>query len=93
LLAIASSDPISGNTNRGITMKNISRITGTVTDLKRLKSSYNGNPRYSFVLDGYTIKTPVDSSFGYSISNYENKVMGATIGTHYNVLCLNSIEF
>jgi len=73
-------------------MKNITSHTGTVTGIKRLDSSKYGNPRYQFVVDGYTIKTAVDSSHGYSITNYENKMVDVTIGSHYGTLTLNSIH-
>ena len=73
-------------------MKNITRHTGTVSDIKRLPSSYLGNPRYSFMIDGYRVTTGVDSMHGYSITNYEDKQVKVTIGTHYNKLTLDSIS-
>ena len=73
-------------------MKNITRHTGVITNIKRLPSSVNGNPRYSFQCDGYTIKTAVDSMHGYAITNYENKEVTITVGTHYGTLTLNTIE-
>ena len=73
-------------------MKNITSHTGILLNIQRLKSSYFGNPRYQFVVDGYTIKTAVDSSHGYSITNYENKMVDVTIGSHYGTLTLNSIK-
>ena len=73
-------------------MKNITRHTGIVSDLKRLPSSYMGNPRYSFMIDGHTVTTAVDSMHGYGITNYENKQVIVTAGTHYNKLTLKFIE-
>ena len=73
-------------------MKNITRHTGVVSDIKRLPSSYLGNPRYSFMIDGYKVTTGVDSMHGYSITNYEDKQVKVTIGTHYNRLTLDSIS-
>jgi len=73
-------------------MKNITRHTGIVSDIKRLPSSYIGNPRYSFMIDGYKVVTAVDSMHGYGITNYENKRVTVTIGTHYNRLTLDSIK-
>jgi len=73
-------------------MKNITRHTGTVTEIKRVDTSYAGNPRYSFMVDGYKVVTPVNSMFGYSISNYENKLVQVLIGTHYNKLTLEAIQ-
>ncbi len=73
-------------------MQNITRHSGTISDMKRLPSSYLGNPRYSFMIDGYRVTTAVDSMHGYSITNYEDKQVKVTVGTHYNKLTLDSIE-
>lgn len=73
-------------------MKNIIGLTGVVSDIKRLPSSYVGNPRYSFMVDGYRVTTGVDSMHGYGITNYENKQVIVTAGTHYNKLTLKLIE-
>lgn len=73
-------------------MKNISRHTGILEIVERLNSSKNGNPRYLCRVDGYTFRTAVDSSHGYSITNYEGKQAEVTIGSHYGVVTLNSIN-
>jgi len=73
-------------------MKNITQHTGIVTDIKRLESSKNGNPRFEFIIDGYRARTKPDSSYGYSIQNYEGKEITVTLGSHYGFLSLNSIE-
>ena len=73
-------------------MKNITRHTGIVSDLTRLPSSYMGNPRYSFMIDGYRVTTAVDSMHGYGIGNYSDKKVTVLIGTHYNRLTLASIN-
>jgi hypothetical protein len=73
-------------------MRNITRHTGTVERLKRMESSVNGNPRFSFTIDGYDAATGVDSMHGYCIQNFEGKNCVAEIGTHYGRLTLNSIE-
>tara|TARA_R100000541_G_scaffold54128_1_gene62514 strand:+ start:89 stop:319 length:231 start_codon:yes stop_codon:yes gene_type:complete len=73
-------------------MKDITQHTGTITDIQRLPSSYMGNPRYSFMIDGREIVTGVDSMHGYVIGNYENKRITVTVGMHYNKLTLNSTE-
>lgn len=73
-------------------MKNITRHTGVISDLKRLPSSYLGNPRYSFMIDGYRVTTGVDSMHAYGIGNYADKKVTVLIGTHYNKLTLNSIS-
>lgn len=73
-------------------MKNITRHTGVVSDIKRLPSSYFGNPRYSFMIDGYRVTTAVDSMHGYEITNYEDKQVTVLIGSHYNKLTLDTIK-
>lgn len=73
-------------------MKNITRHTGTLEVIERLPSSTNGNPRYLLRIDGVTCRTAVDSSYGYSITNYEGKQVEATIGAHYGKATLNSVK-
>jgi hypothetical protein len=73
-------------------MKNIIGLTGLVSDIKRLPCSYMGNPRYSFMVDGYRVVTGIDSMHGYGITNYADKKVTVLIGTHYNKLTLNSIN-
>ena len=72
-------------------MKNVTRHTGTVENITRQDSSTNGNPRYTFEIDGYTVWTGVDSSHGYGITNYRGKVATVTIGSHYGRLTLETI--
>ena len=72
-------------------MKNIQLHTGTCEVIKRLPSSINGNPRYLVSIDGYHCKTPVDSTHGYGITNYNGKEVNATIGIHYGVATLDTI--
>ncbi len=73
-------------------MKNITTHAGTLTNLTRLPSSINGNPRYEFEVDGCSIRLAVDSSFGYEITNYNEKRVIVTAGTHYGRLTLNTIH-
>ena len=73
-------------------MKNITRHTGTVTDIKRMPTSHAGNPRYSFLVDGYRVVTPIDSMLGYELTNYTDRLVMVTMGTHYNKLTLDSIK-
>lgn len=73
-------------------MRSITRHTGKLESLKRLDGSANGNPRYQFVVDGYVIRTAVDSAHGYSVPNFEGKAVVVTIGSHYNFTTLNSIH-
>jgi len=50
-------------------------ITGKLENIERMPSSLNGNPRYSFTVDGYRVVLPVDSSWGYSITNYRDQIV------------------
>ena len=73
-------------------MKNITRHTGKLEVIQRLPSSHYGNPRYLIRIDGHTCKTAVDSSYGYSVTNFDGKTVEATIGTHYGAATLNSLK-
>ena len=73
-------------------MKNISRHHGKLTILRSLPSSVNGNPRYEFYIAGVNARTAVDSSYGYSLPNHDGRQITVTIGTHYGMPTLNSIE-
>jgi hypothetical protein len=73
-------------------MKNITRHTGILEIVERLNNSKNGNPRFLCIVDGYTFRTAVDSSHGYSIQNFEGKQVEVSIGTHYGNTTLNSIH-
>lgn len=74
-------------------MKYITQHQGKLTLLKREKNSINGNPRYSCKLaNGVAFKTGVDSFHGYTITNFENKLVDVTIGLHYNTPTLISIQ-
>ena len=73
-------------------MKNITRHTGKLSVIKRLKSSVNGNPRYLLEVDGYRFSTTPDSMHAYGVTNYDGKNLVVTIGSHYGVLSLNTIE-
>jgi hypothetical protein len=73
-------------------MKNITRHTGKLQIIKRLPSSRNGNPRYLLKVDGWTCRTSVDSSLGYSVTNFDNKIVEATIGTHFGNATLDSVK-
>ena len=73
-------------------MKNITSHSGLLKIIKRLPSSYYGNPRFLVKFDGYTCKTPVDSMIGYEIQNFDGKICDGTIGTHYNYPHIDSIN-
>jgi hypothetical protein len=73
-------------------MKNVTVHEGTLQVIKREPSSVNGNPRYLVMLDGYTAKTAVDSSEGYSITNYDGKRVKAEIGLHYGTRTIQNVR-
>ena len=82
-------------------MKNITRHTGKIRLIERLKNSENGNPQFILgVFDrpekglGWAFRTPKDSMLGYEIQNYIDRDVDVTVtlGTHYGVCTLNSIE-
>lgn len=73
-------------------MKNVTLHNGKLEVLARLPSSYFGNPRYLIRIDGFTCKTAVDSSYGYSVTNFDGKQVEATIGTHYGAATLNTLK-
>jgi hypothetical protein len=72
-------------------MKNVTRVHGKLTITKRLNNSVSGNPRFLINVDGYSVKTTVDSSLGYSVQNFDGKDVIATVGTHYGVLSLADV--
>ena len=73
-------------------MKNVTQHTGILENVERFDTSRNGNPRYTATVDGYTFYTGVDSSHGYSITNYAGKLVTVTIGMNRGKLTLNSIH-
>jgi len=73
-------------------MKNIRTVIGKLEVIQRLPSSYNGNPRYLLEIDGVTFKTKVDSGYGYCVTNYRDKLVEASIGSHYGSLTLDTLK-
>jgi hypothetical protein len=73
-------------------MKDLKQVTGVCKITRRLKSSVNGNPRYEVSINGITCVTGVDSSYGYSIGNYNNVNVIALVGMHYNRLCISMVR-
>ena len=73
-------------------MKNITSHKGILEIVERAPSSRNGNPRYVVRLDGYTARTAVDSDLGYSITNYDGKMITANIGTHCGTSTIENVR-
>ena len=72
-------------------MNNIIQHTGTLTLIKRLNNSYVGNPQFMLNCDGYNFRTKANAMIAYGISNYLDKEVTVTLGTHRNCLTLNTI--
>lgn len=73
-------------------MKNISIHSGVLNIIKREKSSLNGNPRYCVFIDGVTCYTMPDSTLGYSITNYDGKMITCEIGTYYGKPTIKNVK-
>ena len=73
-------------------MRNTKQVSGKLKIIKRLPSSINGNPRYLISVNGVICKTGVDSSYGYSVTNYRDQDVISTIGDHYGVMTLDSLK-
>jgi hypothetical protein len=48
-------------------------IKGTITDIKRLNNSVNGNPRFCIVIDGEVLHTKSDAAYCYDIQNLHKR--------------------
>ena len=73
-------------------MKNITRHTGTLKKITRMKNSRDGNPQFMLYCDGYKFRTPANASIGYNIDSYFDKDVTVTIGLYRNCLTLNTIH-
>ena len=73
-------------------MRSITTHTGILTNVQRYDTSRSGNPRYIAEVGGYTFYTGVDSSHGYSITNYSGKLVTVTIGVHRGKVTLHSMR-
>lgn len=73
-------------------MKNITRHTGKLRIVGRMKNSKYGNPQFMLSCDGYQFRTQANSSIAFVIENYINKEVTITIGTFRNCLTLNTID-
>ena len=72
-------------------MKNITRHFGELKLVKRMKNSKLGNPQFLLSCNGYTFRTPKNSSLGYSVQKFIGKYVTINIGTHYGALTLEGI--
>ena len=78
-------------------MKNITRHTGTLRIMKRMKNSYEGNPQFMAFVDesgeghGVRFRTMKNSMHGYMVEGYEGQRVTVTVGTHYRCATLDTI--
>ena len=49
------------------------QFTGIMKNLDRLPSSRDGNPRWTWTIDGTRISTRPDSSLGYEVDNHQGR--------------------
>ena len=80
-------------------MKNITRHTGTLELVHRMKNSSNGNPQFMLAVIehpaqglGWRFRTPANSMLGFQVQNFIGKKVDVTIGTFYGCATLNSIQ-
>jgi len=55
------------------------KITGTLNVIKKLPLSRMGNPKYRIEINGIQFETRTNASIGYSITNFDNKKVIATV--------------
>jgi len=74
-------------------MQNVTRHVGKLEIIKRLESSYFGNPRYLVELDGIVCKSIVNSGEAYGpIPNNDGRIVTAKIGMHYGHAHISNTE-
>ena len=73
-------------------MKNAQTITGTLEIIKRLPSSYFGNPRYLLSVGGVECCTSVNAMLAYSITNHEGKQVEALIGLYRGKSTIETVK-
>ena len=79
-------------------MRDIRKYEGILGIVKRLKSSYFGNPRFMVTITNYDkqdvniARTIPNSMEGYAISNFEGKLVECEIGIHRNNLHIQNIR-
>ncbi len=85
-------------------MKSITTHKGILSIVERMPNSTYGNPRYLVqVMDfsakegrltglGYAARTIPNSSEGYSIPNYEGKLVECEIGVHRNNVHIQNVR-
>jgi hypothetical protein len=80
-------------------MKNITKHTGTLELIKRMKNSRDGNPQFMLAIIehpeqglGWRFRTPANSMLAYKAENFIGKKVDVTIGTFRGCATLDSIR-
>ena len=80
-------------------MKNVTRHTGKLELVKRMKNSLNGNPQFMLALIehptqqlGWQFRTQANSMLAYKVEGFFGKKVTVTIGTYRGNATLNTIE-
>mgnify|MGYP003151933281 CR=1 FL=1 len=69
------------------------KITGTLNVIKKLPLSRMGNPKYRIEINGIQFETRTNASLGYSVTNFDNKKVIATVtNTGYAWPILEDVE-
>ena len=68
------------------------KITGSLTNVTRMKPSINGNSRYWAMVGTHYVQTAPDSGIAYCLPNYENKVVTAEIVEFYGKQTIVNID-
>ena len=80
-------------------MKNITKHTGTLELIKRMKNSRDGNPQFMLAIIeypeqrlGWRFRTPANSMLAYKAENFIGQKVDVTIGTFRGCATLASIR-
>ena len=74
-------------------MKNERIVQGTLRIVGRHPNpGTNGNPRYIVTIGANEFVTSRDSQLGYSVTNYDNKWVIATVGDYYGIATVKNIK-
>ncbi len=68
------------------------QITGTINNLKRLPSSFYGNPRFSCDIGVTRCQTAPDAMVGYDMENHEGREVVASVRWYYGKLTIENIK-
>lgn len=69
------------------------QVTGTLRIVRRLPSSFNGNPRYLVDINGEDYRTAPDAMLAYGIERFDQKRVTAEVRTLRGKLTLITVEF